>query len=154
MRNESRTKPLIGLICRFDEAKETYYLPREYSIAVDRAGGVPVQIPLIPAAAAAAMEHLDAVVLCGSASDVDPSRYEQPRSAAVSTVHPQRDETDFAVLDFAFKKKLPVLGICFGIQSLNVFLGGSLFQHIPDAISGALEHNGGNVRHAVHLEDD
>jgi putative glutamine amidotransferase len=149
---EDTIKPLIGLTCRWDEEKRHEYLPSEYTEAVAAAGGVPVLIPLIPGAAAELAARLDAIVLTGSASDVDPERYGQSRSAEVTKVHPQRDATDFAVLRQAFREKKPVLGICFGVQSLNVYLGGSLVQHIPSSIANAQQHSSDAARHSVHFE--
>jgi putative glutamine amidotransferase len=145
------SKPLIGLTCRWDEEKGRDYLPSEYAEAVAAAGGVPVLIPLVPNSAPELTKRLDAVVLTGSAGDVDPQRYGRQRHPEVTTVHPQRDATDFAVLDQAFREKKPVLGICFGMQSLNVYLGGALVQHIPAIIPNAVEHNR-DVRHDVQIE--
>ena len=143
--------PLIGLICQWDVASNCYRLASEYPQAVASAGGIPVLLPLIPATAAELVARLDAIILCGSASDVDPARYGQPCRPEVRNVHAQRDETDFRVLEQAFRERKPVLGICFGIQSLNVYLGGTLLQHIPDSVAGALEHNQDEIRHAIHL---
>ena len=67
-------------------------------------------------------------------------------------VHPERDETDRRVLEEAFRGKKPVLGICFGMQSLNVYLQGTLLQHIPDSIPKALEHKNRQIRHPIVLE--
>ena len=152
MSTESNTKPLVGLTCRFDEDEDWYYLPADYSRAVAAAGGVPIQVPLIPSIVAALAPRLDAIVLCGSPSDVDPARYGQARHAEVKAVHPDRDETDFRILEQAFREKKPVLGICFGMQSLNVYLQGTLIQHIPGAVPGALDHRDSRTRHPVFPE--
>jgi putative glutamine amidotransferase len=140
------TKPLIGLTCRWDEEQRRFYLPAEYAEAIAAAGGIPVLIPLIPEAARELATLLDAFVLTGSNSDIDPERYRRTRGPEVTRVHPQRDETDFQVLDQAFAEKKPVLGICFGMQSLNVYLGGSLVQDIPSAVANAVAHD----REAYH----
>ena len=145
-------KPLIGLTCRWDEVKNTYFLPVEYSNAVAAAGGIPVQIPLIPKIAAEIAARMDAFVLTGSPSDVDPDRYGQPRHPKVLRVHQNRDATDVAVLKHAFRTRKPILGICYGMQALNVYLGGKLIQHIPDAIPNALNHQSEETRHKVSLE--
>ena len=145
------TKPLIGLTCRWDEENQRDYLPSEYAEAVAAAGGAPVLIPLIPDVAAELASRLEAIVLTGSASDVDPARYGRERAAEVTKVHPQRDAADFAVLEQAFRDKKPVLGICFGMQSLNVYRGGTLIQHIPGNVPNAVEHNR-EARHDVRLE--
>ena len=149
---EPHAKPLIGLTCRWDEANGWYYLPEEYARAVAAAGAVPVQIPLIPETAGELAAGLDGFVLCGSPSDVDPARYGQPRHPEVKTVHPARDETDWQVLEHAFREKKPVLGICFGMQLLNVYRGGTLLQHIPAAVPAALEHKDRQTEHPIALE--
>jgi putative glutamine amidotransferase len=151
MAAENTTKPLIGLTCRWDEGERRHYLPAEYSDAVAAAGGVPVLIPLIPGNAPELAARLDAFVLTGSNSDVDPERYHQQRRPEVTRIHPQRDETDFQVLKQAFAEKKPVLGICFGMQSLNVYLGGSLVQHIPASIPSAVDHDR-EASHEVVIE--
>jgi len=145
-------KPVIGLTCRWDEEKQWDYLPSDYSRAVAAAGGIPVLIPLIPGVVEELASRLDGFVLCGSPSDVDPAHYGRPRDPEVKTVHPERDETDWRVLDHAFREKKPVLGICFGMQSLNVYRAGTLIQHIPARIPGALEHKDRQTEHSVALE--
>jgi putative glutamine amidotransferase len=152
MAAENDRKPLIGMTCRWSAKKQRHYLESAYSEAVAAAGGVPVLIPLVSGVAAELTARLDGIVLSGSGSDVDPQRYDQQRHADVTKIHPDRDETDFQVLDQAFREKKPVLGICYGMQSLNVYLGGSLVQHIPASVSGALDHDGNDVRHEVMLE--
>lgn len=152
MAPEKERKPLIGLTCRWDGEKQQHYLSSEYSEAVAAAGGVPVLIPLISGAAAALTACLDGVVLSGSGSDVDPELYHQKRSDEVTQVHPERDETDFQVLEQAFREKKPVFGICYGLQSLNVYLGGSLVQHIPTSVSSSIEHDCPTAHHEILLE--
>jgi len=146
------TKPLIGLTCRWDDEKQWFYLPGDYAHAVVAAGGVPVMIPLVFGTAADVAARVDAVVLPGSYSDVDPERYGQRRDPNVTRIHPKRDETDFQVLEHAFQEKKPVLGICYGMQSLNVYLGGTLIQHIPAAVGSALEHQGADAQHVAQIE--
>jgi len=140
---------MIGLTCRWDESNGWYYLSADYSRAVAAAGGIPVQIPLIPGIVEELASRLDGFVLSGSPSDVDPARYSQPRHPEVKMVHPERDETDWRVLDHAFRTKKPVLGICFGMQSLNVYRAGTLLQHIPARIHGALEHKDRQAQHPI-----
>ncbi|MBI3934977.1 MAG: gamma-glutamyl-gamma-aminobutyrate hydrolase family protein [Acidobacteria bacterium] len=152
MASENADKPLIGLTCRWDVEKKHYYLPRDYSEAIVAVGGVPVLIPLISGIAAELVARLDGIVLTGSASDVDPELYRQKRRTEVTKVHPERDETDFQVLEQAFRQKKPVLGICYGMQSLNVYLGGSLVQHIPTSVSGAINHDDPAAHHPILLE--
>lgn len=152
MPRDNTTKPLIGLTCRWDDEKEWHYLPSDYAEAVAAAGGVPVLVPLLSGTASELAARLDAIVLTGSPSDVDPARYGQTPHAEVTKIHPERDETDFQVLERAFQKKKPVLGICFGMQSLNVYLGGTLIQHIPATIPNALQHKDPYARHRILIE--
>jgi putative glutamine amidotransferase len=154
MSPEKQIKPLIGITCRWDPEKQRHYLESGYSEAIAAAGGVPVLIPLIAGAAAELTAHLDGIILSGSGSDVDPELYRQKRRPEVTQVHPERDETDFQVLEQAFREKKPVLGICYGMQSLNVYLGGSLVQHIPASVSSSIEHNAPEAHHEILLEPD
>jgi putative glutamine amidotransferase len=146
-------KPLIGLTCRWDAERGVYDLPAEYAEAVAAAGGVPVQIPLIPEQAAAIAERLDGIILSGSPSDVDPAHYRQPRHATVTNIAAALDSTCFALLDAAERLGTPVLGICYGMQAINVHRGGTLIQHIPDAVHGAVQHQDRAVRHDISVDE-
>ena len=148
------TKPLIGLTCRYSEGDDWSYLPADYIRAVQAAGGIAVPIPLLPEAAAELAARLDGVVICGSGSDVDPARYHQPQHPKVSSIQSDLDETGCRVMASAFTEHKPVLGICYGMQLLNVFLEGTLIQHIPDALQGALEHQDRSARHVVQWEPE
>lgn len=114
-----------------------------YIEAVKAAGGEPMEISLHWAAAERneRMRNMDGVLLTGSPADVDPGRYHAARNPHSADPDPQREETDFAFLEHAFAAGKAVLAICYGIQSLNVYLGGSLVQDIPTEIRGALEHD-------------
>jgi putative glutamine amidotransferase len=139
----SGNAPVIGMPAQMDPGSDQQYLSRNYPDAVASAGGVPVIIPLI--ASAEPVEKiagtLDGVLLTGSQSDMEPGLYHQPRSNACGPNQPLRDRMDFLLLESAFKRKIPILAICFGIQSLNVFLGGSLIQDIYAAINTPIRHS-------------
>lgn len=101
-------------------------------------------------------DMLDAVLLPGSPRDVDPMWFNARRHERTAESDPQREQTDFALLDCAFHARKPVLAICYGLQSLNVFLGGTLVQDIASEVPNALEHrkDGRTDRfHSVTLED-
>jgi putative glutamine amidotransferase len=138
----STPRPLIGISMRLDPSQKHFYLQSNYSEAVHAAGGAPVMVPLIPdkAAIRRLVDGLDGIVLSGSGSDIDPSWYGARKIAACGDIHTERDKTDFLLLEEAFRRRLPVLAICFGVQSLNVFLGGTLIQDIPSQRPKALNH--------------
>jgi len=101
----------------------------------------------------------DAVLLPGSNADVDPAKFRATRSPHTAPADPRRDVVDELLLRDAYQNKKSVLGICYGLQSLNVFRGGSLVQHIPDFLSGGLRgkvnHEAGKsipVAHTVKLK--
>ena len=120
----------------------------QYEYAVTLAGGEPVRIPLDRTAAEVTkmIEQCDGVVLPGSNADVDPARFRAPRSPHTAPADPLRDAVDDLLLDDAYKNRKPVLGICYGLQSLNVHRAGSLIQHIPDSLP---EETRANVDHSA-----
>ncbi len=127
---------------RLDPAQKKFYLQTNYSEAIAQAGGTPILVPLIPNRRSLRhlIDSLDGIVLSGSGSDIDPHRYGARKIPQCGAIHRERDETDFLLLEESFKRRLPLLTICFGVQSLNVFLGGTLIQDIPTQCPNALEH--------------
>lgn len=152
-------KPLIGMPARWAETtpgdwqKSRWYLQPTYFEALHAAGALPVMLPLIPDLAREFFPKLDGVLLPGCDSDVDPARYGQPRHPTVEFVNPSRDETDFALLEEADRTGKPVLGVCFGMQLMNVFYGGSLIQHIPAALQTDIDHSEHVTRHPVCFDE-
>jgi putative glutamine amidotransferase len=133
----------------------------QYERAVELAGGEPVRIPLSPSAATLKelIEKCDGVLLPGSNADVAPERFQQRRWSHTATADARREEVDFLLLEHADEQRKPVLGICYGLQSLNVYRGGSLIQHIPDFLPPAtramVNHEAGRniaVAHQVKIE--
>jgi len=125
----------------------------QYEHAVEMAGGMPVRIPLdkTPAEVMKLIEHCDAVVLPGSRADVDPAKYDAPRDPHTNAADPPRDTVDELLLQDAYNMKKPVLGICYGMQTLNVYRTGTLIQHIKSAIN----HEAGRkvpIAHAIDVE--
>lgn len=117
--------------------------PERYMRMIEAAGAESVllslQHPRVKLAEVA--RTLDAVVLPGSPADVDPLRYRAARGPHTAEADPQREQTDFTLLDIAFAERKPVLAICYGIQSLNVYLGGKLVQDISSEIDASLTHD-------------
>jgi putative glutamine amidotransferase len=114
-----------------------------YCQAVRDAGGEPVAISLNldDASLFELLHSLDAFVTPGSPADVDPARYRAARHPNCGDSDPARERTDWAIYEHAFAEQKPVLAICYGAQSLNVFLGGTLVQDIPSEIPHALRHS-------------
>ncbi len=110
--------------------------------AIRRTGAEAVEIPLnLPKNDLAQLiECLDAYVLSGGPADVDPQLYHAARHEKSAPSDAAREQTDFAILGHAFAEHKPVLGICYGVQSLNVFLGGSLLQDIATEYKTTIEH--------------
>jgi len=135
-------KPLIGLTGRrrigadFIGQPESlkqldgdwYYA--DYARGVLAAGGLPVHLPL-DADPALFVDRLDGILISGGA-DVWPERYGAVPADTVETAEPERDEFELALLDAATARALPVLGICRGLQVINVHAGGTLHQHVPE----------------------
>ena len=133
----------------------------QYERAVERAGGEAVRIPLDKPSAEVMkiIEGCDGVLLPGSKADVDPARFGGKRSAQTAVADPGRDAVDDLLLRSAYQLRKPILGICYGLQSLNVFRAGSLIQHIPDflpeELRGRVNHEAGKkvaVAHAVEID--
>ena len=133
---------------RIELATDRFYLAREYSEAVEAAGGLPVHIPLIPSAdfIKGVMANVDGLLLPGSDSDVDPLRYGHEPHPDLGHVHPEKDETDLLTLAEAEELSMPVFAICFGLQSLNVSRGGTLIQDIGSQHPSAIKHEQGLPR--------
>ena len=135
----------------------------QYECAVTLAGGEPVRIPLDRTAADVMkmIESCDGVLLPGSNADVDPARFRAERSPHTATADPRRDAVDDLLLDHALEHSKPVLGICYGLQSLNVHRKGSLIQHIldflPEKTRARVNHEAGKtvaVAHTVEIDPD
>jgi putative glutamine amidotransferase len=127
----------------------------QYERAVEIAGGEPVRIPLdqSPAQIMKLVERCAAVLLPGSKADVDPAKYKAQRAAQTAAADSGRDTVDWILLDDAYNTHKPILGICYGLQSLNVYRSGTLIQHIESPI----KHTAGRtvaVAHTVEVEPE
>jgi putative glutamine amidotransferase len=122
----------------------------QYEHAVEQAGGEPVRIPLDqqPSEIMRLIERCDAVVLPGSHADIDPAKYEAPSDPRTNQADPKRDTVDELLLQDAYNMRKPVLGICYGLQMLNVYRSGSLRQHIESSI----DHANREKNHAVKVD--
>jgi len=120
----------------------------QYEDAVRQAGGEPVVIDVnaTPSEIAQAVKACDGVLLPGSPADVDPEKYGAPRHRDTANPDPFRDNTDELLLQDAYNMRKPVFGICYGVQSLNVWRTGTLEQALPPGV----RHNAGRRVAQVH----
>jgi putative glutamine amidotransferase len=134
--------PVIGICAALERARwgvweETVALaPRSYATAVQRAGGTAVLLP--PDAAAEAepdrmLDLLDALILAGG-SDIDAASYGAESHAETKGTWPERDSFEVALAQQALERDMPLLGICRGMEVLNIARGGTLCQHIPEIV--------------------
>jgi putative glutamine amidotransferase len=154
----STPRPIIGVTLDSESpggySKFPWYALRQnYADAILAAGGLPMALPHAPDLAAAYLDRIDALVVTGGAFDVDPALYGGGAQHATVTLKAGRTAAELALTQGAMARGLPVLGICGGEQLLAVALGGTLIQHIPDAVPDALAHEQPNPRnepgHAV-----
>jgi putative glutamine amidotransferase len=137
-----------------------FYLGRDYSEALEALGAIPFHLSLIPNEEyiAGALKNLDGILLPGSDTDVDPRYFGEEPHPKLKRIIPEKEETDFLVLAQAEERKIPLLGICFGMQALNVTRGGSIFQDIEAQIPNALKHEQGapleRSSHTIEIENE
>jgi|1186.fasta_scaffold07556_2 putative glutamine amidotransferase len=156
-----RNRPLIGVSAYEVPAAFSHWhdvscvmVPSGYTRSIDAAGGLPVVLPPLDDMAQV-LDRLDGLVLTGG-SDVDPQVYgEEPHSETIG-VHPGRDRAELRLLGAAVERGMPVLGICRGMQLLNVLRGGTLQQHLADVVADGGVHKGPPgtfTRHPVRMQD-
>ncbi|WP_344066877.1 gamma-glutamyl-gamma-aminobutyrate hydrolase family protein [Microbacterium pumilum] len=144
---------MIGLTTYLEQAKQgvwdvrAAFLPQRYLDAVTSSGGVAVLLPPQPepdAAAAAVMDGLDGLILTGGL-DVQPELYGAQRHPLTDPARPDRDAWELALFRGAEERRVPVLAICRGLQLVNVARGGTLHQHLPEALGTERYRIGGGV---------
>jgi gamma-glutamyl-gamma-aminobutyrate hydrolase PuuD len=148
--------PLIGISSYLQEATfdvwqvHSALVPAVYLQAVERAGGRPLVIPPTPVGVTEVVDVLDGLVLSGG-GDIDPQLFGADAHPALDQVDIRRDDGELALLRAALDRDLPVLGVCRGVQLLNVAYGGDILQHVPELV-GHDDHKqqaGVFGRHAV-----
>jgi putative glutamine amidotransferase len=145
------SRPVIGITLDSEDPGNYsnmpwYALRQNYADAVVEAGGVPLALPHEPDQANDYLDIIDGLVITGGAFDVDPSIFGAGERHPTVVTKDRRTAFELATTRGALERDMPLLGICGGQQLLHVALGGTLIQHIPDEIPGALAHEQPNPR--------
>jgi putative glutamine amidotransferase len=150
----SKASPIIGFTLDYEESggysKYPWYAIRDnYTASVAKFGATPVALPHEVAQVPNYLEMLDGLIITGGNFDVPPEMYGDTSTHEKVTLKRRRTEFEWAITKGALERKMPIFGICGGQQLLNVILGGTLIQHIPDTIPDALAHEQPNPRHEI-----
>lgn len=155
-----KRKPRIGLTMRLEIETRRFYLGRDYSEALEGSGAIAVHLPLIPKKEyiSEVIKDLDGILLPGSDTDVDPLRFGEEPHPKLKKIIYEKEETDLLIIREAERLNLPILGICFGMQILNVTRGGTLIQDIESEISNPVRHEQGiplaRNSHTISIEKE
>jgi len=147
----TRSLPVIGITLDSEPAGgyaklPWYALRQNYCETVAAMGGLPLPLPHAVEQVTAYLGMLDGLIVTGGAFDIDPALYGAGERHESVSLKEERTRFEWAISEAAIARDLPVLGICGGQQLLNVVLGGSLIQHIPDRLAGCLAHEQPNPR--------
>lgn len=151
-------KPIIGINCDYaEEGKRPYsFTYRDYSEAIIKAGGIPLLLPIIKDKddGGFLVEKINGLLFTGG-NDVPPRRYGEKMHKKTVCVNPDKDISDFILVQAGLQKKKPMLAICYGAQLVNVALGGTLIQDIPSECCTSIIHKGsknGGYTHSVKIK--
>lgn len=158
----AQVRPLIGITTYVTPARWAYWnveaalIPQDYVNKVEHAGGRALLAPPTLEGVDETLDALDGLILTGG-SDLDPVLYNEEAHPETFGIQPMRDDAELALLHGAIDRNMPVLGICRGSQVINVGLGGSLLQHVPDIVGHeGHRHNppGEFIEHEVDVLPD
>ena len=135
-------KPLIGVVPLVDETKESLWMLPKYMDGVTEAGGIPIILPLTSDGSVISqlLDEVQGILLTGG-HDVDPRIYGEEPIPKCGAACVERDSMEKELLDQALERDMPVLGICRGIQFMNAYLGGTLYQDLPTQFDSNVEHH-------------
>lgn len=144
-------KPIIGININYPKEHKYCSIDKKYVDSVTAAGGVPMVLPLFNdlESAKQALESVDGIVFTGGA-DINPMRFGQKAHEKYDPLRPEKERSDEMLIKLALDMKKNILAICYGCQLLNVALGGTLHQHLPDLDFGA--HKKTKAEHKVVIE--
>jgi len=151
------TSPLIGITLDHEEtggySKYPWYALRDnYCGTIAKHGGAPIALPHELEQVESYLDAMSGLVITGGNFDVPPEMYGDATVHEKVTVKRRRSAFEWAITKGALARNMPILGICGGQQLLNVILGGTLIQHIPDSIANPLAHEQPNPRHEISHE--
>ena len=156
-------KPLIGLTCSRipnQDGFPTFAVNDTYSRSISTAGGIPILIPLelTKSDLDALLDRVDGVVFTGG-YDIDPHKYGGQSHPKVMHIDQDRDELEIHLVKTMAEQGMPILGICRGLQVINVAMGGSLYEHLPQQFTGSIQHDNhdkprDHLSHHVVVEKD
>lgn len=153
-------KPIIGITMRLELETDRFYLGRDYSEALEALGAIPYHISLIPNSdyLSEIVKNVDGILLPGSDTDVDPLIFGEEPRPNLKKIIPEKENTDLLILAEAEKLNKAVLGICFGMQVLNVSRGGTLLQDIETDVENCVKHEQGKPlarnSHSIEIEEN
>ena len=154
-------KPTVGFDCDIGvcgpQKRQMLEVYRDYTDSAQLAGGIPILLPAThdPGHIDEQLDLVDGLVLIGG-SDLAPRIYGAKKHPETKLMHSARQFYDIELARAAIRRKIPILGICGGLQLINVVCGGDLIQHVPDVVSGEVVHRkeGGGAMHEVVIEPD
>lgn len=147
--HSAATPPLIGITTYGRNDEDEYTLPAVYVEAVRRAGGIPLLIPHGESRIEALLSALDGIIISGG-GDIDPAHYGSAGHPTIYMIDAERDATELELARRIVASDKPTLCICRGMQVLNVALGGTLIEHLPDVVSGKINHRLEPDQHTEH----
>jgi putative glutamine amidotransferase len=146
--------PIVGITTYARDDHGRFGLPANYVDAIRRAGGIPVLLPQGEPYLSELLERLDAVILSGG-GDVDPQLYQGTLHESIYMINAERDRSEIELTKNIVQMQVPMLNICRGVQVLNVALGGTLIEHLPDEVGEEILHRlqpPSAARHEVLIE--
>jgi len=156
-------RPLIGIPCQADyregSGRPIYCNNRSYVHAIEHAGGVPVLIPMVNDLGTlhTLLERLDGILFSGG-TDIQPVHYGEDPHPLLGKVDQQLDELELTMARWALTENIPTLGVCRGMQLVNVALGGTLYQDVDALASPTIKHSTrelprNTLIHSIHIEE-